>query len=408
VSAQDTVARGRIQAALVGAPGWVGGVLTGVQGAALSLLVVLAPAFAATASAPTQNGSAAIDWAATSALSVRLWLLAHGVPLVSGGVTFTLAPLGLTLISVAILVALARRFCTKSWASWAIATGTYGGIVAVATAFATRSDPSGGSSSVKVAVVSVLLAGPAVAAGIWRAHGAAFGWVPRVPQAARVGLRMGLGTVALMVSAAAVVGSGFTIAGRDAIAGSATALGIDPLGGVALAFGEALYTPNLAIWMLGWMSGQGFVVGEGSLYSPGVITADALPAFPVFGALPSLSGGALAWAPAALVVLSLVARLAMRRRIGLAWKDLGGIAAALAVVGVAVAILGAAASGAVGPGRLAVAGVDLVPVVASCVGLSAIGYVLGHGVALARFRVWPPRTPTLTVVRDDEEATALL
>jgi hypothetical protein len=397
--------RTRIRGLLEGAPGWVGGVLTGVQGAALSLLVVLAPAFAATASAPTQNGSAAIDWAATSALSVRLWLLAHGVPLVSGGVTFTLAPLGLTLISFAILVALARRFCTKAWGSWAIATGTYAGLVAIATTVATASEPSGGSATVKAALVAALIAGPAVAAGIWRAHGAAFGWVPRVPQVVRAGLRLGLGTVALMASAAAVVGAGFAIAGRDAIAAATTALGIDPLGGVALAFGEALYTPNIAVWTLGWMTGQGFAVGEGSLYSPGVITADAMPGFPVLGALPAVAGGLFVWAPAVLVLLAVVARLAMGRRVGLAWADLRVLAAALAVVGGAVAVIGAAASGAIGPGRLAVAGIDVVAVVASCVGLSALGFLLGHGLALAGSRVFPARTPTLTVVRDDEDVT---
>lgn len=398
--------RTRIQAALAGAPGWLGGVLTGVQGAALSLIVVLAPAFAATASAPTQNGSAAVDWSATTALSVRLWLLAHGVPLVSGDATFTLAPLGLTLIAFAILVALSRQFCTKSWASWAIATATYGGIVTVVTAVMTRSQPSATSTIAEAAIVSTFIAGPAVAMGIWRAHGATFGWVPRVPPAARVGLRLGLGTVALMVSASAFTAAAFALAQRDAIAASVTHLGIDSLGGVALAFGEALYTPNIAVWMLGWMSGQGFVVGDGSMYSPGTVTADALPAFPVLGALPSLSGGALVWAPVVIVALAFVARVAARRRIGVAWTDLTGLGVAVGVVGVTVAIIGAAASGALGPGRLATAGVEVVPVVASCIGLCALGYGLGHGIALLVSRVWPARATSLVVVRDDEAVTA--
>ena len=77
----------RLQSALAGAPGWVGGLLAGVQSAALGLIVVLAPAFAAAAAAPTTNGSAAIDWMTVTKFSTRVWLLAHGVPYVVNVVT---------------------------------------------------------------------------------------------------------------------------------------------------------------------------------------------------------------------------------------------------------------------------------------------------------------------------------
>ena len=81
----------RTQALLAGAPGWVGGVLTGVQAAVLGILVVITPAFAAVAAAPTTNGSATIDWMGVTTLSVRLWLLAHGVPFFINDTEFTTA-----------------------------------------------------------------------------------------------------------------------------------------------------------------------------------------------------------------------------------------------------------------------------------------------------------------------------
>lgn len=390
--------RVRLSTLLSGAPGWVGGVLTGVQAAVLGLLVVVAPAFAAAAAAPTANGSATIDWMAVAALSVRIWLLGHGAPLPYGDVEFSLVPLGLTAICAAILVAIARRFCTKSWASWGIATGTYVGLVVVAQVVSMRDFPSVAAHTWRAAVVAALIAGPAVAAGIWRAHGAEFGWIHRVPVTARRGLRLGLATAAAIVSVAALGGGAFAVLGRGRMADAVAALGIDPLGGSALAFAQSLYTPNISIWMVGWMSGQGFVVGEGSLYAPGAVTTDALPAFPIFGALPHVAGGLLVWAPVTIVVLAAVARLAMGRRIGTALRELDAAAVAVLVVVAVMAIAGIAATGAMGPGRLAQAGVEVLPVTATVGALAGVGFGIGHAMAWGVEWLRARRQPALTVV----------
>jgi len=388
----------RFRTLLDGAPGWVGGVLTGVQAAILGLLVVLAPAFAAAAAAPTTNGSATIEWMSVAALSLRIWLLGHGAPLPYGDVEFSLVPLGLTAICAAILAAIARRFCTKSWASWGIATGTYVGLVVVAQVVSMRAYPEVASYTGRAAIVATLIAAPAVAAGIWRAYGAEFGWIHRIPVTVRRGVRLGLATTAAVLALAALAGGAFAFLGRGRVADAVAALGIDPLGGSALAFAQSLYTPNISVWMVGWMSGQGFVVGEGSLYSPGALTADALPAFPIFGALPHVAGGLLVWAPAAIVALAFVARVALWQRIGTTWRELDVAAVAALVVVAVVAIAGVAATGAMGPGRLAQAGVEVLPVTATVGLLAALGFGAGHvaawGVAWLRAR----RQPTLTVV----------
>lgn len=388
----------RLQALVAGAPGWVGGVLTGVQAAVLGLLVVLGPALAAAAAAPTSNGSATIDWMAIAALSTRIWLLGHGAPLAYGDTQFTLVPLGLTLVCAAILAAVARRFCTKSWASWAIATGTYVGIVAAAQVVSMRGFPDVPSHTARVTVIAAIVAAPAVAAGIWRAHGAEFAWVPRIAPYLRRGLRLGLATCATVIGAGALIGAGFTVLGRGRIADAVAALGIDPLGGTVLAFGQALYTPNMSVWMVGWLSGQGFVVGEGSLYAPGTITSDALPAFPIFGALPHMSGGALIWAPVTIVVIAAMVRLALSRRIGSHWRDLDAVGVGCGVVAMVMTGAGAAATGALGPGRLAQAGVEILPVVATVVVLAALGFGVGHGVAWSMERLRKRRQVVLTVV----------
>jgi len=385
----------------------VGGVLTGVQGAALGLLVVLAPAFAAAAAAPTSNGSTDVDWMGVSTLSVRLWLLAHGVPFIIEGVPITLIPLGLTLVAAALIAAIARRFATKSWASWAIATGTYAGIVCFAEVAAMRGFPDLAPRTAQTAVVSVLIAGPAVAAGIWRAHGAEFGWVPRVPLSVRQGLRLGIATVALALSAAAVLGGLFTYLGRDRISALAATLGIDPLGGIALAFGEALYAPNITVWTAGWLTGQGYAVGEGTSYAPGAIATDAIPAIPILGGLPTVSGGWLVWAPAVIVAIAALMRLMLRRRLGTSLAELPSIGAAITVVALAVAAVGALASGAIGPGRLTTVGVEVLPTSVSFAILSALGFGLGHGLLALGGLLRRNRQPHLRVVEDPEPVTTV-
>jgi len=393
-----------MQSLLAGAPGWLGGVLTGVQAAVLGMLVVITPAFAAVAAAPTTNGSAAIDWMGVSTLSVRLWLLAHGVPFFVEDVEFTLVPLGLTMVAAALLAAIARRFATKSWASWAIATGTYTAIVVIVEVLAMRGFPDLVGRTIQTALIAILIAGPAVAVGIWRAHGAEFGWVPRVPVAVRGGLRLGLATVASALSIAAVVAGTFTYLGRDRIAALAQALGIDPLGGIALAFGEALYAPNISVWMLGWLSGPGFSVGEGSVYAPAQVSAEALPAFPIFGALPTVSGGWFVWAPLAIVGVAAIIRLALRGRVSTELAQLPALGTAITVVAITVAFLGAIASGALGPGRLATVGVEVLPVAVTCGILAAVGFGIGQGLLLLAdlVRGRASRSPRLAVVPDPE------
>jgi hypothetical protein len=217
----------------------------------------------------------------------------------------------------------------------------------------------------------------------------------------RHGVRLGIAASAAVVSVAALGGAAFTFLGRGRIADAVTTLGIDPLGGSALAFAQALYAPNISVWMVGWMSGQGFVVGEGSLYAPATVTADALPAFPIFGALPHTEGGMLVWAPLLIVVLAAVSRLALARRMGSSLKELDTAGFAVLVVVAVIALLGTAATGAIGPGRLAQAGVEVLPVTATVGALAGVGFAVGHGLAWLLEWLRRRRQPILSVVRPE-------
>ncbi|WP_062518674.1 cell division protein PerM [Demequina silvatica] len=360
----------RLRAAL---PGWAGGALTGLQAVALSYLVVLAPALAAVAGAPSLDGSAAVDWAGAATVATSVWLLGHGVPIVFGGATLSLVPLGMPLVSAAILMGVARRFAVKTWTSWALGVATFAAGAAVI-GWLGSPDGSREAGALRAALVCALIAAPAVAAGIWRAYGARLHLLDVIPDEVRAGLRLGLGTLALVVSVAAAIGGVWAVLGMDRIATLASDLRMDPLGAGALAIAETLYVPTLVCWMVAWLVGPGFVVGTGSLYAPDTLTVDALPQLPLLGALPSGSGGWWTWAPVAVVALAALARAFLGRRIGLDWASARSAGVAIAAVALGFAALTAASRGAAGPGRLEQVGAEIVPVTLIGTALVAAGY----------------------------------
>ncbi|WP_062463245.1 cell division protein PerM [Demequina soli] len=371
----------RLRAAL---PGWLGGALAGAQSAALSYLVVLAPALAAVAGAPSLDGSAAVDWPGAATVATAVWLLGHGVPVTFGGATVSLVPLGMPLVSFAILVALARRFASKTWTSWALGVTAF---AAGAALIGWLGGPAGdrAPSATRAALVGAVIAAPAVATGIWRAHGARLQLLDRIPGEVRAGMRLGLGTLAGLVATAAALGGAWAVLGMDRIATIASSLHMDPLGAGALALGETLYVPTMVCWMVAWLVGPGFIVGTGSLYAPDVVTPDTLPAVPLLGALPTAAGGWWAWAPLVVVALAVLARAGLHRRIGSDWASARATGVAIAVVAVGLVTLMAVSSGSAGPGRLGEVGAEPVPVMLIGTALVGAGYGLVAG-AVAGWR----------------------
>ena len=136
---------------------------------------------------------------------------------------------------------------------------------------------------------------------------------------------------------------------------------VDILGAIVVTLGQVAYIPTLIVWTISWIAGPGFAIGTGSTVSPVGTDLAVVPSIPVLGAVPDASdawlllvalipvaagalGGwfarsrlhAVADGPTDAIAPRLVTTLAM------------SVVSALATAGMAIA-----ASGAIGPGRLA-------------------------------------------------------
>lgn len=372
--------------AIQAAPGWLGGILAGIQAVALSYLLVLAPAMAVVASAPSASATTGVDWSGAADFSVELWLLAHGAPASIGGTAVTLLPLGLTLVCAAMMAGIARRFAARTWGSWALAAGTYAGLVGVVASLAGGVEDRPGMT--RTVVIAFVVAGVGAAVGVWRAHGLELGWLARVPAVVRVGLRRAAAVQLLWLCAAATAQTVWAVAGRDQIAQTATALGVDGVGGVVLAAAELIYAPTMVVWSLAWLTGQGFSVGLGSAYAPDTLDVAALPQVPLLGALPQAAGGALVWAPLALVALAVVVRV-VTSRASMGWpREAGADAVAVGVLALATAVLAIAAGGSAGPGAMAAVGPEPLPVATAAALLALVGLAIGTVLDRAARWLW--------------------
>ncbi|WNM23967.1 cell division protein PerM [Demequina capsici] len=372
-------------------PVWASGLVTGAVAAAASLLIVVAPTLAALAASP-DTGSA-IDWGSAFPVATRLWLLGLGVPVATSAGLFSLVPLGLTIVTLLIVIATAQRFLMRSWAAALLASVTFAVLAGFAASFAWAGADDASGSTARAVIGGLVVAAPGAVIGRVRAHGLTIDVVDLIPPAVRTGIRAAFASIAAGLGIAAVAGVVSALQGAHAIADTATALDAGVVGNAVLAVGQLLYLPTLVVWMLAWVSGVGFSVGDGSLYSPGSTTAGALPELPLLGALPQGAGGLLLWTPLLLVAAGVLVRVALRRRLW-SWRD-DAVAAATATLltFMLVAVLAALASGAAGPGRLSHVGPEVWAVAGAVAGLLALGYVtVGATAALvARLRGTDPR-----------------
>ncbi len=354
------------------APGWLGGALAGLQAAAFSFALVLIPLWVIAASA----ADAQISWGKATGVAARVWLTGFGVPWAVDGVPVTLVPLGVASLTFLMLVQLARRFASPTWTAGVAAVTAFVATVGLSASLAWGGAEDSQTRVVRAAVVALGLGTPAVAWGLLRQRGAALTWLERVPEAVRSGVRlavaMGSGTVAL----AAITLVVSTVAARHLVAQSATSLGIDAAGGVALAFLETLYAPTLVVWTMSWLSGAGYVLG-GVISSSAEVPSDTIPAVPLLATLPHAAGGALALSPLVIGAVGVLITVLLRKRMGHGVRALPTIGIAIALVAVAVGAASRVSRGAIGPGTLAVVGPE--PLIAGVM----VGLELGLGAVVA-------------------------
>lgn len=358
---------------------WVAGLLAGLQGAILSLLVVVLPAVAAYVVTSADPSNAEVPWTRSLEVGTGLWLLAHGVPLAVGTDVVTLVPLGLTLLALYTCHASARRSGYPT--SLGLAAGV-GGYVVVAVVLSLLVRASVGHV-VLAASGALVVSGFGLATGLARRpeapplSGLTRPLWSRVPAAVRAGVPAGVLATALLVATASLVTVLWVLAGRATISDVVEALDLDAVGGGVLALAELAFLPNLVVWALAWLAGPGFHVGAGTTFTTAEVVAGPIPALPVLGALPQpdMAGGALVATPVLLVLAGCVAGwwLHRRTRPERVRDVLVAAVAAGATSGACTAALVSVASGAVGPGRMS----DVGAAWAAVGGLVALGVVLG-------------------------------
>jgi hypothetical protein len=190
---------------------------------------------------------------------------------------------------------------------------------------------------------------------------------------------MGVALLGANVVVAAMVAALWTVVGRHAIADVASGLDPDAAGGFSLAAMETLFAATVVVWTMSWVAGTGFDVGLAH-FAPGDIVAAPLPAIPLLAGLPSAAGGLLVWAPLLVIGSAAVVRLVMRERLPRGWARAATMATAVTATVVATALLGAFATGAMGPGTLAHAGPGIGTFAAITTVLVVAGLLLGEAI----------------------------
>lgn len=358
------------------------GVLSAGQALVLSLAVVVLPAMVAylvgTAAFAGGPDAAADGVRLRSAVEVAMgiWLLGHGVPLSTGAVTISLAPLGIAVLALFATYVSAKRFATTSVGAWAAGTVTY---ALCTTAVAAIAGSAPGWSLVAAVPAGLVMGGLGMVLGILarpdaptvtelgeRAEALALRLTGAdlVPATLRLGLRAGTVAVALLLGGAALLVAVWAVAGRATSSDIIAALEPGWTGGIVFAVAQLALLPNLVLWAASWLAGSGFAVGTATSFTPFGTVSGPLPAIPLLGALPGAdwANPVSVWTPVLVVACGVVAGLFAWRRLEpslVRWSDAGWVLAGTVVATGGLMLLGQwAAAGAGGPGRLAQIGAD--------------------------------------------------
>ncbi len=349
-------------------PLWLVAPLAGVVAALAALLLLVTACLAGWYLADGGSHGAPRDALRVGALA---WLAAHGSGFQVQGVTISVLPLGLTLLSAWALWRVGHRLgdavsghgpdadrIADGERDWTVPGATLlfaGGYAVTAALLAAAGDaaaPSGGRAVAGALLLAVLVGGPAVATGsgrlpVWVATMPAS--VPATAAAALAVLRWFLATAlaVLLVSLAL---------DWPAAANVMSQLQTSPSGAVSMTVASLVLLPNALAFAGSYLLGAGFTVGAGTLVTPTAVVLGPLPLLPLLAALPD-DGTPAAWTAYLLGVPPVVAALAVmsaqRRHPTLRWDQgalrgcAGGVVAALAF-----ALLARLAGGAAGPGRL--------------------------------------------------------
>lgn len=355
--------------------------LAGVEGSVFAWLCVVVPAVAsyvATAAAPALGDA---TWLQAAAVGSALWQLAHGGAVTAGDVMVTLVPLGVSGLALALATLSMRRASLTTWTGVLSATLGY----AVAALLLASLPPAQLSGLAGAAAGAVVLGGAAAVLAVTRRRGVLpplpedlYRQVMRVPREVRsvlVAGGRGAGAVSgtlLALGALFVVVS--VVANHTGVSAALDGLRVDGFDVAMLLVATVLLVPTAAVWAVGWLAGTGFTIGAGSVFSPETAVTGPLPAFPLLAGLPGPSpvGG---WTAALVVLVGAAAGwyLHLRAPQSRLWASATTAVVTALGTGLVFAVLGSAASGSVGPGRMAEVGLDPGAMALRLTGLVALG-----------------------------------
>ena len=380
---------------------WLRATLAGVEAAILSWLLVVVPAVAAyvaTAAAPLLGEA---SWMDAAVVGTGVWLLGHGgtIVMTDAGVV-SLAPLGLTLVSLALIYGAARRARLRSHVA-----GLFTLVGYLLTVLGISAVVPGPAGRLGIAVTVIVMAALALQLALWRSKVAPPTWwreaLVRVPGFVRSGARASTWAFLALVLLATALAGVALVRGVVTILDLQEALEPGRLGTVALVLGQLAYLPTLIVWVLAWLLGPGFAVGTGTVFSPTEVVTGPLPAIPLLGALPAPGSPGLGWwVLAGIAVGAAIGAWLHRQRFEETWwrAALSGVVAAL-VTAVVAAVLTEAAAGSIGPGRMSQVGAsppDVAGAVAWQVALGAVVVLLAahpqvHAGAVRAYRATAER-----------------
>ncbi|MBP6686183.1 MAG: hypothetical protein KA158_12250, partial [Leucobacter sp.] len=342
------------------------------------------------------------------------WLLAHFIPLSieipaeamqmfgfgadALNFTLSLAPLGITLVTVGFALRAGWRAAARGGAGGAAVLGGalgFGAVTGIVHSAVSMAIPGW----LATAGIGALLYGASSGAAFMvRAARDEHGWwvsvlaafetmltkvrVPRPgvwPHRAGQVLRLAAMLVAAYTGLAAITLAIGLFSRFAVIIAASEALQLDLWGAILMFVLQLTLLPVLLLWSGAWLSGAGFAVGVGSSASPFGQLLGPMPGIPVLAAIPDGWGSAAVFAPLLLGLAGIGIGIALgeiAKRQTLARLAIQVLLATL-LAGLAIALLNWASGGSMGPGRLTVVG----PQVWTAAGLAAaelgIGCFLG-------------------------------
>ncbi len=190
------------------------------------------------------------------------------------------------------------------------------------------------------------------------------GWVIRA--VASPALRAGTGVVLILLGTSAAFIGVLTGFNWINIINFYEALQVTVLGGATVTIGQIAILPNLVIYGASWLTGAGFAIGDGSHFGPIGSAAGPLPNLPILAVLPPGQVGIGLMFVGVPLLAAAFATFSIKRHAAEMRFEFANPLFAAITLGVSVgfvaaaelALLGALASGSVGPGRLQVVGVS--------------------------------------------------